>query len=162
MTYTYTLAFIRRNDDILLINRNKKPWKGAWNGVGGKIQNDESPLECIIREIREETNIIVHPNQIIDKGILTWTHFDANGNGLHLFMVEVDEDLEYLTPRKTEEGILDWKSIAWINDYENEGIAKNIPYFLPKLLNSHHRYHVHCIFEDRILKSVNLKTIDNL
>ncbi len=36
--YKYTICFIRKGNKILLLNRNKKPNMGMWNGVGGKIR----------------------------------------------------------------------------------------------------------------------------
>lgn len=151
--YLYTLAFLKYKETILLLNRNKKPWKGSWNGVGGKRQGNESPLDCIIREIEEETTIQVDPHQVQDCGILTWTAFDAIGTGLHLFLVEL-ESCELRTPVKTDEGILDWKDIPWILDFENQGVAQNIPYFLPTILHSKAKYHFHCTFENKHLVRV--------
>lgn len=151
--YLYTLAFLKYENTILLLNRNKKPWKGSWNGVGGKRQGDETPLECVIREIHEETTLHVTPSQVQDCGILTWTAFDAIGTGLHLFLVELDA-CSLQTPLKTEEGILDWKDISWIVDLDNQGIAQNIPYFLPTILRSKTKYHFHCTFENKHLVRV--------
>ena len=34
----------------------------------------------------------------------------------------------------TDEGILDWKKIDWINDFDNLGVAHNIPYFLKTII----------------------------
>lgn len=51
----YTICFIKRADNILLLNREKPGWMGSWNGVGGKIETGETPIECILREIYEET-----------------------------------------------------------------------------------------------------------
>ena len=34
------------------------------------------------------------------------------------------------TPVVVDEGILDWKPISWACDFNNQGIARNIPYFL--------------------------------
>ena len=64
--HKYTLGFIKRNNCILMVNRQKSPWKGSWNGVGGKLNENESPLECIIREIKEETDIDVSTLEILD------------------------------------------------------------------------------------------------
>jgi len=158
--YKYTLGFIKRNNDILMVNREKSPWKGSWNGVGGKLNENETPLQCITREISEETDIDVSSIRIQDKGVLTWNSFDALGNGLHIFLIELPETYEYLTPKKETEGILDWKEINWICDFENYGVAHNIPYFLPTVLNESDRYHYHCTFEDRILKSVTKERIE--
>jgi len=158
--HAYTLAFIKRKNEILLLNRNKSPWMGAWNGVGGKIHPGETPLEGIIREIYEETNLVVSKDAVKSKGVLTWERFEAIGGGLYLFLVEVDESLEYLTPIKTDEGILDWKRISWATDFANEGIAKNIPHFLPTLLDDSRNFTYHCTFDNGILTSVEKKPIE--
>jgi 8-oxo-dGTP diphosphatase len=152
--YSYTLGFIKRNDEILLINREKNPWKGCWNGLGGKIEQHETPKESMIREIEEETGIQLDPLTVIYKGYLTWNVFDANGEGLYIFLIELGPSFTLATPHKLGEGILDWKKIDWINDFENYGVADNIPYFLPFVLNDHKLYHYHCTFEGRELKSV--------
>ena len=55
--YKYTICFIRKGNEILLLNRNKKPNMGMWNGVGGKIEENETPYKGIIRETLEETGI---------------------------------------------------------------------------------------------------------
>ncbi|WP_317951282.1 NUDIX domain-containing protein, partial [Rossellomorea marisflavi] len=49
--YKYTLCFIQRNDEILMLNRDKPPVLGLWNGVGGKVADGETPTACILREI---------------------------------------------------------------------------------------------------------------
>jgi len=157
--YTYTLGFIKRKDEILLVNREKKPWKGSWNGVGGKRNPLEDIKDCIKREIAEETGIHVTYDQIEDKGYLTWNSFDAMGNGLHIFLITLSDDFHFPTPLLTSEGILDWKKIEWINDFDNYGIADNIPYFLPTVLFEKDRYHYHCTFKEKILISVTKEKI---
>lgn len=152
--FTYTLAFLKRGDEILMLNRNKSPWMGAWNGVGGKKENGESVKETITREIFEETNIKVSVNSVIDKGYVTWNSFDENGNGLHLFLVELPNDFIYETPVVTNEGILDWKKISWVSDYDNYGVCDNIPYFINDVIFSNKRFNHICNFDDRVLVSV--------
>ncbi|PKK88857.1 MAG: DNA mismatch repair protein MutT [Tenericutes bacterium HGW-Tenericutes-7] len=157
--HKYTLGFIKRNNDILMVNRLKSPWKGSWNGLGGKLNQNENPLDCIIREIKEETDIDISMFHIQDKGVLTWNSFDALGNGLHIFLIELPEAYQYQTPKVIDEGILDWKDQSWLCDFENYGVAHNIPYFLPTVINDENRYHYHCTFEGRILKSVTKERI---
>lgn len=39
--YKHTLCFIKRNEEILMLNREYDPVKGLWNGVGGKIKREK-------------------------------------------------------------------------------------------------------------------------
>ncbi len=156
--YPYTLAFIIRKDEVLLLNRNKTPWMGAWNGVGGKIHEDETPLDCIIRETKEETGIILTSDIVIPKGTVTWNQFDAKGNGLYLFVAFVDDDFNYPVPLVVDEGILDWKKISWACDMDNQGIARNIPYFLETIINEKQNYEFACTFAgDNLVKVEAIK-----
>ncbi|KAG7661284.1 uncharacterized protein J8A68_005176 [[Candida] subhashii] len=131
----YTLGFIRckENNKVLLLNRNKAPWMGKWNGVGGKLIPGESPLDCIIRETNEETGLFL--NNFQSRGILTWkVSNDKDGDlidygGLYLYTVDISlEQYEnYRTPLVFDkEGILDWKDWEWIIHEDNLGMVDNI------------------------------------
>jgi len=143
--YTYTLVFINIASHIVMINRNKAPWMGMWNGLGGKIQEDETPKQSIQREIQEELGVHISLHDILDRGILTWNMFEADGQGIHLFYVELDQ-LDLAFPIQMDEGIIDLKRIDWITHLNNKGVAPNIKYFLPQLISS--KIHVHCHFEN--------------
>lgn len=157
--FTYTLGFIKYQNQILMINRKKKPWLGCWNGLGGKLFHDEDPLLSLKREVKEETGLIINDDEIKDCGYLTWNSFDANGQGLYLFLIELKQKSDLIGPLSTDEGILDWKEIDWIMDHANLGVAHNIRYFLPVILNDNRRYHYHCIFEGDRLISVEKEII---
>ncbi|HOI86105.1 MAG TPA: 8-oxo-dGTP diphosphatase [Acholeplasmataceae bacterium] len=152
--YTYTLGFVKKGNQILMVNRKKKPWLGCWNGLGGKIMMNESPEACMIRELEEEASLIITPDQLKPCGTLTWNSFDANGQGLYLFLIDGSK-LSLNTPVSTEEGLLDWKEIDWIIHSDNLGVAHNIKHFLPNMIHDHQRYHYHCTFQDDVLISVS-------
>lgn len=160
MEFLYTLCFIKQGENILMLNRNQKPWLGIWNGVGGKRLLDESALDCIAREIMEETQLHIDKNDIVDKGYVTWNDdFKTPSLGLHLFFAEIPLSIKYETPIETDEGILSWKPITWVNNKENYGVSYNIPYFIDNVLNDQSRYHYHCEFDGYELLSVEVKTI---
>lgn len=49
------------NGKILLIKRAAEPFKGMWAVPGGRIDDDETAEECLIREMEEETGLKVEP-----------------------------------------------------------------------------------------------------
>lgn len=152
----YTIGFIKRGSEILLLNREKSSWMGSWNGVGGKLELDESPWDCIIREIREETGIIV--DDVTFKGTVTWDVDNRYNNGMYAFVVEVSEKYEYMTPIKTDEGILDWKKIDWIFHPENTGIA-NLHYFLDEMLTGEQVFDYHFVYKGKQVESFKRKQL---
>ena len=55
-----TLCYLERDDKYLMLHRVKKANDAShdkWIGVGGKCEADESPDECMIREVKEETGL---------------------------------------------------------------------------------------------------------
>lgn len=67
----YTLAFIFNNvmDRVLLVHKLSPEWQaGKLNGVGGKIEEGEDNLTCIVREVREETGLVTQSDEWIYLG----------------------------------------------------------------------------------------------
>uniref|UniRef100_A0A7V4E4M4 Oxidized purine nucleoside triphosphate hydrolase n=1 Tax=candidate division WOR-3 bacterium TaxID=2052148 RepID=A0A7V4E4M4_UNCW3 len=54
-----TLLYIIKDGRVLLVYKKRGHGEGKWNGIGGKIADGENPLECVIREAREEVGIEV-------------------------------------------------------------------------------------------------------
>nr|WP_265182760.1 8-oxo-dGTP diphosphatase [Bacillus manliponensis] len=144
MMFKYTICFIKKEDEILLLNRKKKPAMGVWNGVGGKIEKDETPFESVIREILEETGIelkeVTHAGNLILQS-------SAGCTGIYLFIAELPKEVSLQTPVHTAEGILDWKPVQWILDKDNIGVISHLKHYLPKILDG--ELHLeHCVTYD--------------
>ena len=55
-----TLCYIEREGQYLMLHRVKKENdvnQDKWVGIGGKFEDKESPEECLVREVREETGL---------------------------------------------------------------------------------------------------------
>lgn len=141
----YTICFIKRGEKILLLNREKSAWMGVWNGVGGKIEANETPIESVLREVKEETGITLMNAEY--KGKVTWTDGSTYFGGMYAYIAELPESYEYHTPIKVEEGILDWKEISWILHPQNMGIA-GLKNYLAKMLNEQTIYEYQFTYKD--------------
>lgn len=59
-----TLCYIEKDGRTLMLHRVKKKNDinhDKWLGVGGKFEYGESPEECMLREVYEETGAVAHP-----------------------------------------------------------------------------------------------------
>ncbi|MBP1915086.1 NUDIX hydrolase [Lederbergia galactosidilytica] len=154
----YTLCFIRKGSKLLLLNRTKSPNMGLWNGVGGKIEENETPIEGILREAWEETGIAL--DTVIHAGNVTWKSDQAN-SGMYLFLADLPEGVETQTPLSTREGILEWKEIDWILHPDNKGIVDNIPIYLAKILNGQIDLEYKFTYKEDIMVRYEIVKLDN-
>ena len=101
-----TLCYVRRAGKTLMIHRIKKAndmHQGKWNGLGGKLDPGETPEECAIREIYEESGLTVR-NPLL-KGFITFPGF-ANEEDWYTFLFVCTEFEGTLVD--SEEGYLEW------------------------------------------------------
>lgn len=140
-----TLCYIQKNDSYLMIHRTKKKNdynKDKWIGIGGKIEECESPKECIFREVKEETGLILKSAEY--RGIVTFVS-EENGKFysefMHLFWTDDFEPKNDNLP-KCNEGELEWIPISKMNELPHwkgdeiflDLIAKESPFFSLKLV----------------------------
>lgn len=81
-SYSVGFAFSPDLREIMLIEKKRPPWQaGLLNGVGGKIEDEETPLKAMVREFEEEAGILTHDNE--------WVHFATlstkRGHTVHFF-----------------------------------------------------------------------------
>ena len=76
--------------------------KDKWIGIGGKFEEGESPEDCVIREVREETGLTL--NSWRYRGIVTFVSDEWGTEYMHLF---TSDDFSG-APRECDEGVLEW------------------------------------------------------
>lgn len=83
----------KTEDKVLMCHRQKDPYKGLYNFVGGKVEPDEIPLEAAYRELEEETGI--SKNQIEIKKLF-FTQYDYENLELQVYYGFLEEDVKLI------------------------------------------------------------------
>ena len=102
-----TLMFVVQGDSVLLIRKKRGLGAGKINGPGGRLEDNETPQECAIRETNEE--LVINPLNVRDAGELFF-HAEDDMPRIHGH-VFVATDYEG-TPTETDEAIPIWFDIA--------------------------------------------------
>lgn len=100
-----TLCYIEKDDQYLMLLRNKKKIdenKGKWIGIGGKFEEGESPDECLVREVYEETGLKLERYQF--RGIVTFVSDEWGTQYMHLYTASAFSG----TMKECDEGELRW------------------------------------------------------
>ena len=81
--------------------------KDKWIGVGGKFEEGETPEECLLREVKEETGLTLTNYQF--RGIITFISDEWGCEYMHLFTAtEYEGELPEQTMKDCNEGELVW------------------------------------------------------
>lgn len=158
MATNATLCYIRdlKNKKTLMLHRNKKALDGhknKYNGVGGKFEENESPQECAIREIKEETGLDVSDGKLV--GILTFTnniHQNKNCNHWVVFVYEYYSFSGELID--SNEGELSWIDDDKILDLP---LVENDYIFLPWIREKKQFFSAKFIFENSKIKDYSVE-----
>ena len=108
-----TLCYIEQDECYLMLHRTKKEKDenhDKWIGVGGKFEEGESPEECLLREVKEETGLTLTRYQF--RGIITFVSDEWGTEYMHLFTADTYEGIL----KECEEGELVWVPKKQINN----------------------------------------------
>ena len=129
-----TLCYLEKDGAYLMLHRIKKEKdenRDKWIGVGGKLEDGESPYDCARREIYEETGLTV--NSLSYRGLVTFVSNTYGTEYMHLF---TSKSFSGKISSSCDEGELLWvekKKIPTLNIWEGDKI------FL-KLLDTEERF----------------------
>ena len=136
--YDSTLCYIERGDAYLLLHRVKKEHdlnRDKWIGIGGKLEDGESPEEGMLREVREETRLTLTSWRY--RGIVTFVSDVWEGEYMHLFTADGFTG----AIGECDEGVLEWikkSDFAALPQWEGDKIflrllEEGAPFFSLKL-----------------------------
>jgi 8-oxo-dGTP diphosphatase len=115
MRLPYTLiACLNENRELLMVKRNRPPFVGLWNLIGGKIDVGETPTSAAIREIKEEANILAKASRLSFRGIAIWpdTSEASIYTGMFLFRLQSKmKEGESKQLGMLHEGVTAWISV---------------------------------------------------
>jgi len=117
---------VKKKNDI---NRDK------WIGLGGKFEKDESPDECLLREVCEESGLTLKSFRM--RGIITFVNTECESECMFLFTADEFEG----EPCECDEGVLEWVEkdrLGELSLWEGDRIflrllREDAPFFLLKL-----------------------------
>ena len=133
-----TLCYIEKDGKYLMLCRNRKKNDcnaGKWIGVGGKFEENESPEECLVREVKEETSLSLLSYKM--RGIVTFVSDEWETEQMYLFTADSFAG----ETGDCNEGSLEWvKKTEVLNLPLWEGdklflklLSEDSPFFLMKL-----------------------------
>ncbi len=125
-----TLGFILSSDkkQVLLIHRQGRAndhHAGKFNGLGGKMEPQESVSQCMEREIYEEAGITCNTMSL--RGTINWTDFGSQGEDW-LGFIFIISSFSGTPKASNNEGTLDWHPI---NELGELPMWPGDRYFLP-------------------------------
>jgi len=111
---TLTLAFLFRDSQILLAMKKRSFGVGKWNGYGGKLKEDESPIDGIMRELEEESRLVIPKENFKELGYMDFYFDDKAEWNQRVLVYRVDDFTG--EPEETEEMVPKWfplNEIPW-------------------------------------------------
>ena len=129
-----TLVYALRDEQVLLLRRTQEPNRGLWVAPGGKLEHGESPAECAVREMREETGLLVE--RPVLRAVMTETSPRADYQWLTFVFVAWDFDGTF-TPAP---GIGEFRWVP-VDEVSKLPIPPADAIFFPRLLEDGSTFH---------------------
>lgn len=143
-----TLCYIEKNNKYLMLHRTKKENdlnEGKWIGVGGKFELNETPEECLFREVKEETDLTLTSYRL--RAVITFVSDKWETEYMYLFTADAFTG----EIGSCNEGDLEWvdkDKILELPTWEGDRI------FLEKLLDNAGFFTAKVVYEgDKLVES---------
>lgn len=153
MVQKYTLVSLMTPIGVVAINRRKKPFRGMWNLIGGKVEPGETNLAGAARETYEEAGVRLPEYRFTDLGVLDWFVDDELVGLIYLYTAKIGDELGL--PRNTREGILAALDPEWLSAPNNMGAVPDVREVLPHMMTGKTGQHLEARYAGDELISVH-------
>ncbi len=145
-----TLIYLRRNDEVLLIEKLRGHGAGKVNAPGGHIEVGETPEECAIREAFEEVGVAV-----LHAELVATLRFHDTENGFNMLGYAHIAWAFTGQAKRTEEAIPFWTHIG---DIPFDRMWEDDRHWVPRILAGEH---LECefVFKNDVLQDMNIAKI---
>ncbi|MDD6311354.1 MAG: 8-oxo-dGTP diphosphatase [Firmicutes bacterium] len=149
-----TLCYIENKGRYLMMLRGMKacdPSSGKWIGVGGKFEKGETAVECMLREVREETGLTLETWHY--HGLIEFVSDKWESENMHLFSAHLEGDVDI------DFSICDEGVMHWINKDEVMGLSlwEGDRIFLQKIMDGEPDINMRLEYHGDDLVSVTMK-----
>jgi 8-oxo-dGTP diphosphatase len=122
--YVVGFAFTKDREYVLVIKKLRPDWqKGLLNGIGGKIEPGETPIEAMKRECMEEAHVEL---DWIHKGVMRGINNDGADFECHLFYSYDNNVIHYTQVEDEELSVMKWNDVLTLPHINN--LSFLIPY----------------------------------
>ena len=127
--YVLGFMFNESRDHVVLLEKNRPNWQaGCLNGLGGKIEKNESPWMAMVREYQEEAGVLTDMNH--------WTHYcDLIGDDYTVFIFSCFNQ-EYLQASRTKED--ESVMVFSVDEISHRRCVSNVPWLVHLALDENY------------------------
>ncbi len=140
-----TLCFVMNGEDVLLMKRSpqRRVFPNAYNGLGGHVERDETPIAGAIREIKEEAGIDVEAIFLCGIHLID----TEQQTGILLFTYKATTTQRHVVADERE------GTLHWVKQTDALGLAlvEDLPLILPRVFKAQAGdtpYNVHVSYDE--------------
>lgn len=149
-----TMVYCIREDQVLLMRRNKEPNLGLWVAPGGKLEPGESPFACAQRELKEETNLLA--DSLMFRGLVTES--SPRPDWQWMIFLYVTTKFRGQLMGDDREGLFSWKPIS---DVLSLDLPEADRLFLPRIIDLNSPFYQAHFEYDKDLNIISAKEYDD-
>jgi 8-oxo-dGTP diphosphatase len=130
--YVCGFLFDPKHDFVVLIRKQQPEWqKGRLNGLGGKIEDNESPIAAMVREFQEESGLFISAQDWIP-----FCEIEGQSWRVYFFFAEAHESFIRKSKSMTSESV----DVYPVGSLFTQSKIPNLHWLIPMCIDPYHQY----------------------